>query len=245
MDTTSAALERCRFVDMSDAGRALATRAGAVAGGAQPVVVGIAPDSMVLAAEVACALAAALETVAVEPLELGSGPDGRFGAAAEGGSALFRRDHVTELDINAEAVDAEIIDTQRRLQRLTDAWHRESPRRSLAGRDVLLVGEPLTDEQLIAAAACAVRDRGAIHVTYVSPLVAATTATVLTDWVDDILALETLEPGATRQPSPEHSESVTDEQVRSLLAENAAQRERHALRRRRTASDRPPERPRP
>lgn len=180
---------------------------------------------MPVAAEVARALEAPLDTVWVEQLTLGEA-EKRVGVAAEGGVTMFDRSSAGEVETHPDAVDATIIDADRRLSRRSDAWHRGSPRPSLRGRAVLLIGDLLVDEELAAAAACAVRDRGAASVTYASPFVRTDTAIVLNDWVDEIGCVEALPRETVTSDRCGDRAPISDEQIHTLLRENVLTRRR-------------------
>lgn len=200
-----------------------------------PVVVGIAPDAMPIAAEIAQALEAPLDTVAIEPLAIGGGTSGtsHIGTAAEGGVVFFDPTQAQRIEDEAEAVDATLIDTQNRLEQRSSRWHQQDRRWSLNRRNVLLVGELLNDGQAAAAAACAVRDRGAAQVTYAAPKVRLATALSVADWMDEIVCLATVGHDVSAADCFERSEQVSDEQIRSMLHENETAQDQARKRNRR------------
>lgn len=207
-----------RFADRRDAGRQLAQRLGDLRQ-LNPVVVGVAPNGMPIAAEIARLLGAPLDTVAVAPLTIGDTHQDRVGTAADGGVAFFDDSHARLIDAQPEAVDAALIGSQQRLERHGAAWHQGRRRHSLHGRAVVLVGEALDDEE-IAAAACAVRDRGAAKVIYTAPQVRLTAALAVGDWVDQIVCLETVADERSSSQYPANGQHVSDQEVQSLLGEN-------------------------
>lgn len=211
------------FSDRRDAGRQLAERLGKFRP-LNPIVVGIAPGAMPIAAEIATALSAPLDTVAVESLTVGETREDHVGTTAEGGIAFFDAAHAERIDAEPERVDAALIESQRRLEQRTAAWHRSARRRSLSRRKVLLVAELLEDEQAAAAAACAVRDRGAAQVTYVAPKVRLAAAIAVADWMDEIVCLETVGHELAASDFIDRCEQVSDEEVRALLDENVRNR---------------------
>ena len=197
---------------------------------ARPVVVGVAPDAMPLAAEIARALGAPLDTVTIEPLALGPAPAERIGVAAEGGVTIYDPDRRDRVESDLEAVDAALLDTEARLQRRTELWHQGGRRQSLNGRTVLLVTEALVDERSAAAAACAVRDRGAANIVYVAPEARLTVVrAVEADWVDAVVGLELIDDGVAPAGCFGETPIVSDEAIKGLLREN--QRERRRVRR--------------
>ena len=205
------------FRDRRDAGRLLVQRLGDVRA-LDPVIVGIAPDGMPIAAEMAHRLGAPLDTVAVAAVEIGEARLERVGTTADGGVAFFDDAQAQAIDAQPEAVDAALIRTQQSLERRGAVWHRGGRRPSLRGRAVVLVGEVLEDEE-IAAAACAVRDRGAARVIYAAPRLRLAAAIAVGDWVDEFVCLETVAtPPSSGRPAG--ALPVSDEDVRSLLREN-------------------------
>ncbi len=218
MTTLVYAATPTRFPDRREAGRRLAERLAAFAE-ADPVVLGLAPDGMPVAAEIAGALGAPLDTVAVASLRTEAGAN-RFGTAAEGGIAFFDPDQRGQVEADPEAVDSALLATERWLEQRSAAWHRRRHPRSLHGRAVLLVADVLGDEQTAAAAACAARDRGAARVVYVAPQVRLASALAVVDWVDEIVCLETVEQELAASDCYTDSRPVTDAAVRELLLES-------------------------
>lgn len=226
--TTSALTERpTRFPERRAAGRRLAAQLTGYRE-TQPVVVAVAPDGAPVAAEIAHALSAPLDTVAVALLTTGTASEGRFGVAAEGGTAFFDADQRDRAEAEPEAVDRALVDTEARLQRCTSLWHAGLSRPSLKGRAVLLVAESLIDERVAAAAACAVRDRGARSVVYVAPTAWFPAVTASEEWVDEIAGLELVDSRFSTADCYDDPASVSDETVRALLRENRNESRRHA-----------------
>lgn len=188
---------------------------------AEPVVVAVAPAALPLAAEIAAALHAPLDTVSVEPLTFDS-PVERFGVAGEGGIVLFDPDRRDRVDASAEAVDAAVLAADARIQRRSALWREGRRPRSLRGRTVLLVADRLVDERSAAAAACAVRDRGAAHIVYVVRRAQLDPVLAVEDWVDEVLGLELVDDDTTPadRAGAAGQALVSDETVRQLLRQN-------------------------
>ena len=207
------------FTDRLDAGRQLAARLKSFE---RPslVVVGIAPEGMPVAAEVARLLNAPLQAIAIESLNIDGDPSRVFGTAAEGGITLFDRSHLDNVDTRSEAVDAAIARAQQRIAERTDRWWRGIGRPSLHRRHVLLVDDVLENNEDGAAAACCVRDRGAAGVTCAAPLVRLGAAAGLIDWAEEVYCLGTLAIDTPVTSCFSSFEAVSDEEVRRLLREN-------------------------
>lgn len=210
------------FPDRREAGRRLASRLIGYHF-PEPVVVGLAPEAMPIAAEIAKALGAPLDTVAVAPLLLGPGAEDRFGVAAEGGTSFFDPEKRAWADANPEAADAALVGTHEHLRQLTVLWNGGHRRRSLKGRTVLLVAGALIDERLAAAAACSVLDRGAAHVVYVTPKARYAAAMALGEWVDEIVGLELVDSDREATDCFDDTTLVTDDEVQALLQDNRNQ----------------------
>lgn len=209
-----------RFSDRRAAGRELVASLTGYRD-ARPVVVGLAPNGMPIAAEIAHMLRAPLEAVAIEPLTLGPAATDRFGIAAENGIALFDPNRREVVEANPEAVDAILVDAEAHLRRQAACWHDGLRRQSLRGRIVLLVAELLVDERQAAAAACAVRDRGATNVVFVVPRARlAAVRAVEQDWVDEIVGLDLTDDEITSESCFVDSSPVSDETIQALLREN-------------------------
>jgi len=206
------------FPDRAAAGRRLGRQLTGYRA-ARPVVVGVAPNGMPIAAEVAHALHAPLDTVAVAPLTIGEPPK-RFGVAGEGGIALFDPDRRAQADVHPEAVDAALQDAEAYLQRRTELWHGGCPRPSLRGRTVLLVAEALVDEQSAAAAACAVCDRGAANVVYAVPRALLAAVMKPEEWIDEVVGLEMVDGYFSAADCYDDSAPVTVDVVQALLRDN-------------------------
>lgn len=225
MTTVLRACEFPRFADPREAGALLATRLGGYSH-AHPVVVGVAPEGMPMAAEIARALGAPLEAVAVRELTLAGAGGGHFGTAAEGGIVFFDPERRDAIDREPEAVDAILLSAEASLQRQAAIWHERDRRQSLRGRHVLLVAELLSDDQIAAAAACAVRDRGAAEVVFVTPQAELAAALAAMEWMDEIVCLELRDHEITPARGFERRPPVSDLAIRSLLRENRDDRRR-------------------
>jgi putative phosphoribosyl transferase len=210
--------------DWRVAGRQLAERLGDV-GQLNPVIVGVAPNGMPIAAEIARLLGAPLDVVAVAPLRIGDTHQDRVGTAADGGVVIFDDADAPLIAAEPEAVDAALIATQQRLERRRATWHQGIRRHSLNRRAVVLVGGELKDGE-IAAAACAVRDRGAERIIYVAPQVRPSVARAVGDWVDQIVSLATVAGARSMSQHPADGQHASDEEIHSLLREN--DRSQHA-----------------
>ena len=168
------------YRDRFDAGRKLAA---ALRDAPRPdVVVGLARGGVQVAAEVARALGAELDVVAVRKVGHPWQPEYGIGAVVPGGVAYVRgSDGLTEEQV-ARAVARARTDAEE-LDRRLHALH---PPADLRSKDVLLVDDGLATGSTMIAAARWARAAGARRVSAAVPVAAAETAAVVRGEVDEL-----------------------------------------------------------
>lgn len=203
------------FVDRRDAGRRLAA-ALEPERGAGLVVVGLARGGVETAAEIARALDAPLDAVAVRkvghPLHL----EYAIGAVAPGGRAYVRaHDGLTDDDVAAAVAAA-----RARATRLDADIHAESPGLELTGRTVLLVDDGLATGATMIAAARWARSAGAARVVVAVPVAPVESLSLLRREADAVVCLHALERFFAVGLWYGSFEQLSDRDVTRLLAEN-------------------------
>jgi putative phosphoribosyl transferase len=167
------------FADRRDAGRQLAARltdagrAGAVPLGPDALVLGLPRGGVLVAVEVAAALGAELDVVAVRKLGLPGRPELAMGALAAVGDTV--ESVRSEAVLASVTVDAAAADEVRRaelaeLRRRQQAYRGDRPPPDLAGRTVVLVDDGLATGSTARAALTAVRGAGAAAVVVAVPV---------------------------------------------------------------------------
>ena len=211
------------FLDRRDAGRQLAARLAPLAD-EQPVVVALPRGGVPVAFEVARALGAPLDVLAVRKLGAPANPEFGVGAIAEDGTAVLdaytaRRVGMTD-DVFDATVRREVAELRRRVERYRDG------RRPLEvrGRTVIVVDDGLATGLTDLAAVRALRARGTGRIVVAVPVGARESVALVGEEADEIVC-HTIPPelrGVGRfyaDFSP-----VSDAQVLALLA--AAARDR-------------------
>jgi predicted phosphoribosyltransferase len=180
-----------RFADRRDAGRVLSERLAATAR-ENVVVLGLPRGGVVVAAEVATALAAPLDVLVVRKLGLPWQPELAMGAIAAVGDvvetvrtdAVLARVHVDD-ETFAAVRDRELTELRRR----EAAYRGERPVVPLTGRDVLLVDDGLATGSTMRAAVVAVRRSAPHRITVAVPIGSPTAVAALQPDVDELVCL--------------------------------------------------------
>jgi len=147
------------------------------------VVIGLARGGIVVAAAVARALNLPLEAVAVRKVRHPLQPEYALGAVAPGGPPYLRaRNGLTheQLVIAIATADSEA-------RALDHTLHGDSPRRSLAGRTVVLIDDGLATGATMIAAARWARGLRARRIVAAAPVGARETVELLRREVDEIV----------------------------------------------------------
>ena len=214
-----------RFADRRDAGRRLA----AVLDDFRyedPVVVGIPPGGIAVAGEVARALGAPLDVVALRALVATEDPSRPIGVLGECGVTVLDTSVVEELQVGADGLHATIERARQEIDGLLAEYHPTGRRLAVAGRTVLLVDEALVSSHIAQAGARSLRERGATRVVLAVPVAEAGCASEMREWVDQVVCLEyRREPRALRFWYDDFGETTEDE-VAALLSEHVGARER-------------------
>ena len=157
------------FVDRHDAGRRLAPRLAHLVG-EHPIVVALPRGGVPVGFEVARALGAPLDVLAVRKLGAPGNPEFGVGAIAEDGTAVLdsqaaRRVGMTE-ELLGEVVEREVRELRRRVERYRDG---RAPL-EVRGRTVIIVDDGLATGLTDLAAVRAMRARGAGRIVVAVPV---------------------------------------------------------------------------
>jgi len=126
-----------RFADRRDAGRRLATLLFGFRY-EDPIVVGIAPGGMPVAAEVAGALQAPLEIVVVRELVVPENPEHPIGALAEGEIAIIDDEAVRRQGLSTAQLDAMVGRARRTINWFTQHLCQGAPEPNTVEHDARL-----------------------------------------------------------------------------------------------------------
>jgi putative phosphoribosyl transferase len=179
-----------RFADRRDAGRRLAERLlGARA--EHPVVVALPRGGVPVAREIAAALDAPLEVLAVRKLGAPHNPEYGIGAVAEDGTGVIDAEAVAVLGIGAKMVDSILARETAELRRRVVAYRGDRPPLDLRDRTVIVVDDGVATGLTDTAALRAVRRQEPRRVILAVPVCPPDSARRLREEADEVVCLQT------------------------------------------------------
>lgn len=176
------------FADRRDAGRQLASRLIALAQ-EQPVVIALPRGGVPVGLEVARALAAPLDVLAVRKLGAPGNPELGVGAIAEGGSAVFDGAAAGRVGMTQEALDATVLRETQELRRRVERYREGRAPVDVRGRTVILVDDGLATGLTALAALRALRARGARRIVVAVPVGARESVALVRGEADAVVCL--------------------------------------------------------
>lgn len=211
------------FRNRREAGQLLAARLSAYAGRPDVIVLGLPRGGVPVAFEVARALAAPLDVLIVRKLGLPGHEELAMGAIASGGIRVINPDVVGDLTIPAAVIDDVSAAEQRVLEQREHSYRANRPALDVRERTVMLIDDGLATGATMYAAICAVRLRHAAKVIVAIPVAAAPSCAALEGEVDELVCLMMPQPFVAVGLWYNDFTATTDDEVRELLAQAAAQ----------------------
>jgi putative phosphoribosyl transferase len=207
-----------RFADRRDAGRRLAARLLPLTG-EDPVVVGLPRGGVPVAAEVASALGAPLEILAVRKLGAPHNPEYGIGAIAEDGTRVFDPKALAVLGIDGETLEAIVARETAELRRRVAAYRGDRPPLSFERRTVIVVDDGVATGVTDTAALRAIRRQQPRRLVLAVPVCPPDSARRLEREADEVICLAVpAQLYGVGQWYRDFSQ-VTDEQVISAMME--------------------------
>jgi putative phosphoribosyl transferase len=207
-----------QFLDRRDAGRQLAVRLADFAD-ERPVIVALPRGGVPVGVEVARALGAPLDILAVRKLGAPGNPELGVGAVAEDGTGVLDPRSANVVGMTRAVLDETIEREAEELRRRVERYRDGRPPIPVSGRTVIVVDDGLATGLTGLAAVRALRNRGASRVVVAVPVGSRESASMLEGEADEVVCLtipRRLFGVGTwyRDFTP-----VSDEQVLALLAE--------------------------
>lgn len=218
MSSTEHSRGHVRFADRRDAGRRLAERLLPLAV-ESPVVVALPRGGVPVAREVAVALGAPLDILAVRKLGAPANPEYAIGAIAEDGTRVIDPGAVTAMGVGSEQIDRIVAREVAELRRRIAAYRDDRAPIELAGRTVIVIDDGVATGLTDMAALRAVRRRKPRRLILAVPVCAPESALRLRQHADQVVCL--LSPPRLRGVGEWYRDfsQVSDEQVVAALGE--------------------------
>lgn len=208
------------FTDRAEAGRALAARLADHADG-DTVVLGLPRGGVVVAAEVATALHAALDIVVVRKVGVPWHPELAMGAIAAADSDIETVRHepvIRHAGVDEEAFRRVCQAEVQELHRRERAYRRGRAPARLTGRQVILVDDGLATGSTMRAAIAAVRRQRPQRLTVAVPVASPRACAEAAAEVDDVVCLWAPETFSAVGQGYREFSATTDDEVREALA---------------------------
>ncbi len=177
-----------RFINRRDAGQQLAAPLQPLAA-EQPVVIGLPRGGVPVAAEVAVALGAVLEVLAVRKIGAPGNPEYGIGAIAEGGTRVFDRGAVAALGIDGDTLEEIVASEEAELRRRVELYRGDRPLVSLQGRTAIVVDDGVATGVTDTAALRAVHRGAPKRLVLAVPVCAPDSAARLRAEADELVCL--------------------------------------------------------
>jgi predicted phosphoribosyltransferase len=208
------------FVDRRDAGRRLAEQLRSYAGDHSVVVLGLPRGGVPVAYEVARALHAPLDVIAVRKLGVPGQEELAFGALAGGGVQVINAEVVAGAGLSPAQMERLAAEQRIGLEQHERLYRGDAPALALERTTAIIVDDGLATGATMRAAIEAARLRGAARVVIAVPVAAASSARALATGTDAIFC--TVTPPRFVAVGDWYGDftPTTDEEVRELLALN-------------------------
>ena len=174
------------FADRRDAGRRLASQLLDLAA-QNPIVVALPRGGVPVGFEVARALGASLDILAVRKLGAPGNPEFAFGAIAEGGTAVISSVIARRVGLTTPVLDATVARESAELHRRVERYRAGKPPIDVRGRLVIVVDDGLATGLTDLAAVRALRARGAAKVIVAIPVGSRESIALVGEEADEVV----------------------------------------------------------
>jgi putative phosphoribosyl transferase len=213
-------IDGMQFLDRHDAGRQLAVELESLAE-EHPVIIALPRGGVPVGFEVARALGAPLEILAVRKLGAPGNPELGVGAVAEDGTGVLDQRSAGMVGMTQDVLDATLARESAELRRRVERYRDGRPSIPVEGRTVIVVDDGLATGLTDLAAVRALRKRGARQIIVAVPVGSGEAVAMLSEEADRVLCLTTPERLLAVGMWYRDFSPVSDEQVIALLAEAA------------------------
>jgi putative phosphoribosyl transferase len=177
-----------QFLDRNDAGRRLAAEL-AVFADERPVVVALPRGGVPVAFEVARALGAPLDILAVRKLGAPGNPELGVGAVAEDGTGVLDPKSAGMLGMTQAMLDVTLAQESWELRRRVERYRDGRAPIPVSGRTVIVVDDGLATGLTDLVAVRALRKRGASRIVVAAPVGSSESVSILAEEADQVVCL--------------------------------------------------------
>lgn len=196
----------------------------------KPVVLALPRGGLPVAAEVAAALGAPLDILAVKKIGAPMQPELAMGAVSEDGIPVLNERLVSALDPNRAHLKRALAEKTSELNRQLAAYRKVMPLVSVKGRAVILVDDGLATGATMGAAVRVLKARGAAAIVVAVPVGSPQALESLRPEVSELVALMAPEEFHAVGLWYEDFSEVTDDDALAILARQGPSREgRHVV----------------
>jgi len=183
------------FTNREEAGRQLGVRLGHLHADPGPgvVVLGLPRGGVVVAAQIATALAAPLDVLVVRKLGAPAQPELAIGAVTDGEhpQRILNRRVIASLRVDPEYLEQEAARQLEEVKRCQSLYRGNRPSISLSGRTVVVVDDGIATGATVRAGIQALRQAAVARLVLAVPVAPQIAVEVLGDEVDELVCLET------------------------------------------------------
>ena len=207
--------DRRPFEDRKMAGQELAARLRKYAGRSDVLVLALPRGGVPMGGVIAQAIGAELEIIVPRKIGHPTNDEYAIGALAEDGDVIWneRERALVPMDWQQQAIEKERAESQRR----RSLYGQGRPRKSFAGRDVILVDDGIATGLTIRAAISTIQKENPKRISIAIPVAPQDSLDALNPYVDRIICLETPVFFGAIGSHYESFPQTTDQQVIDLM----------------------------
>lgn len=210
------------FTNRREAGRRLADRLRHFVGRRDLIVLALPRGGVPVAYEVATALHAPLDVFVVRKLGVPGHEELAMGAVASGGVRVVNEDVVQQLGVTRNVFDTITEEETREVMRREREYRQDRPFPRIQDATIILVDDGVATGSTVLAAVHALRQFGPAAIIVAAPVMSYEAMRMLARAADAVEYVATPEPFFGVGAHYEDFDQTSDEEVRELLAESAA-----------------------
>jgi predicted phosphoribosyltransferase len=212
------------FADRADAGRQLADLLGEYMCDPNVIVLALPRGGVPIGYQIARRLGVPLDVYVVRKLGVPGHEELAMGALASDRTCVVDEELIASLGISAAALEGVVRREIEELKRREALYRDDRPEPDIAGKTVIVVDDGLATGSTMRAAATALRRRNPAAIVTAVPVAAPRTCASLRSLVDRVVCARTPEPFHAVGLYYRNFEQTSDDEVRQLLTEAAAER---------------------